>query len=200
MKDQNTRRRPGRPRSQESEDSILNVTLDLLGKVGFQGLTIEAVSSMARVSKSTIYRRWASKEELVIAAFDRAPDLEVPAQGNVRDDLIYLLKQLRDYVQTTPLSHVLPTIVGACASNPRLMDTLEPVILRRREATREILNRAIENKEINGDIPIDTMADMLTGPVLLRMFFMRGDVSDAALSCLVNTVLEGIAARTKRKR
>jgi hypothetical protein len=62
------------------------------------------------------------------------------------------------------------------------------------------LNRAIENKEINGDIPIDTMADMLTGPVLLRMFFMRGDVSDAALSCLVNTVLEGIAARTKRKR
>jgi len=186
------RKGPGRPRSRESEESILRSTLDLLAERGYQGLTIDTVARAARVSKATIYRRWASKEALVMAAFDRTPNLDLPDTGNVERDLLALLMQFIEVVQSTSLSSVLPTLIGACARDPQLMDALEPLVRRRREPTRQVLKRAVARGELAPGIPLDVMADLFIGPVLLRLFFLRGDLRRSTLRSLVRFAIKGL--------
>ena len=64
-----TPRRPGRPRSEQAEQAIIEATLDLFAEQGFEGVCVEAVAARAGVGKATIYRRWPNKEELLLAAF-----------------------------------------------------------------------------------------------------------------------------------
>jgi AcrR family transcriptional regulator len=54
---------PGRPRSIQSHQAILQAKLELLAEVGFDGMSIEAITARARVGKTTVYRRYASKED-----------------------------------------------------------------------------------------------------------------------------------------
>ena len=61
-------RRPGRPRSTEADEAILEAAVDLFAECGFDGLTVEGVAARANVGKATIYRRYPCKVDLVIAA------------------------------------------------------------------------------------------------------------------------------------
>lgn len=209
------RRGPGRPRSNASEESILAATLELLVEKGYRGLTIDGVAGQARVSKSTIYRRWESKEALILAAFDKMPDLQPPNTGNLEDDLLGILNQFIGFVRNTSLSTVLPILIGECAHNPALMAALNPLVERRREPTRAILRAALERGEIkrggmaapfdqetldleapDPEAPdLDTLVDIVIGPILLRLFFVQGDLSDQAVRRIVRTALQGSLAR-----
>ena len=62
---------PGRPRDPEADRAILEATIEILGEEGYEGLSIEGVAARAGVGKTTIYRRWTSKAELVVAAIQR---------------------------------------------------------------------------------------------------------------------------------
>src|SRR5690348_14872878 len=64
------KRRAGRPRSARSHQAILQATIELLTEDGFEAMSIEAIAARARVGKTTIYRRWANKTDLVIDALD----------------------------------------------------------------------------------------------------------------------------------
>ena len=89
----------GRPQDQERGDAILSVTLDILGERGYAGLTVAEIVARARVSKSTIYRRWPTKEELAIAAFDRLPELEVVDRGDLLEELLDLIGQYQQFLE-----------------------------------------------------------------------------------------------------
>jgi len=85
-------RRPGRPRSEQAEQAIIEATLDLFAEQGFEGVCVEAVAARAGVGKATIYRRWPNKEELLLAAFGSLKS-PYPEPGGVcaRDDLVAML-------------------------------------------------------------------------------------------------------------
>ena len=74
------------------EAELLAVTLQLLQEHGYDGLTVDAVASAARASKATVYRRWPSKAELVLAAFtEGVRQVAVPPNtGTLRGDLLQL--------------------------------------------------------------------------------------------------------------
>ena len=63
-------RRPGRPRSERAEQAIIDATIEAIGEHGIDGVSCEDVASRAGVGKATLYRRWAGKEDLLIAAFE----------------------------------------------------------------------------------------------------------------------------------
>src|SRR5436190_22729254 len=88
-----TTRRPGRPRSEQAEQAIIEATLDLFAEQGFEGVCVEAVAGRAGVGKATIYRRWPNKEELLLAALGslKSPFPE-PKGVSVREDLIAMLE------------------------------------------------------------------------------------------------------------
>ena len=83
----------GRPRSQESEKAILDATMELLSELGFRAVTVDAIAARAGASKSTIYRRWPTKENLVIAAFGETPLLAPPPRGDMVSQLVEVIRR-----------------------------------------------------------------------------------------------------------
>lgn len=87
-------RQGGRPRSERSEQAILHATRDLLAEIGVRGLTVEAVAARAGVAKTTVYRRWRSKEDLALSVLiDMAQRMmPVPDLGDTRRELVALVR------------------------------------------------------------------------------------------------------------
>ena len=183
----------GRPRSEEAHKAILDATLELLVEVGFSALTVEGVATRAGVGKATIYRRWPSKLPLVIEAFSRLPQLEEVDTGNLVDDL---KKMLRSYLQlfyTTPLAAVLPSLAGERAHDPQLSERFDPVIRGRRQPLVRALERAVDRGELSPDLDLDLAADLIVGPIAVRLFFTGGKVSPRMVGPMVDLALSGIA-------
>jgi AcrR family transcriptional regulator len=183
----------GRPRSEEVHKAILDATLELLVEVGFSALTVEGVATRAGVGKATIYRRWPSKLPLVIEAFSQLPQLEEVDTGNLVDDL---KKMLRSYLQlfyTTPLAAVLPSLAGERAHDPQLSERFDPVIRGRRQPLVRALERAVDRGELSPGLDLDLAADLIVGPIAVRLFFTGGKVSPRMVGPMVDLALRGIA-------
>ncbi len=90
--------RPGRPRDQAREAKILACVLELLSEVGYDALTFEAVARRAQSSKATLYRRWETKRDMVVAAVKAGPASggsgTVIDTGSLRGDLLALCERL----------------------------------------------------------------------------------------------------------
>lgn len=177
---QSEKKRVGRPQDQERGDAILSVTLDILGERGYAGLTVAEIVARARVSKSTIYRRWPTKEELAIAAFDRLPELEVVDRGDLLEELLDLIGQYQQFLQSTPLTSVLPGLVSEASRNPALAKALRATIDRRRMPAQAALRRAIERKELPAYTNVQQADEIIMAPLLQRSFYgaredMRND-------------------------
>ncbi len=90
--------RAGRPRDHRREAEILASVLELLGEVGYEALTFEAVARRAGASKATLYRRWETKRDMVVAAVKAGPASRARPDaidtGSLRGDLITLCERL----------------------------------------------------------------------------------------------------------
>src|SRR5690606_6245042 len=116
----------GRPRSSQVDAAIIAAALELFAESGYEALTIEAVAEAAGVAKSTAYRRYAGKAQLVLAAIDGAdPGSPVfaaglPETGSIEGDAFLLLVGLRDTFAAEPKSRIIPALTGAAARHPEL--------------------------------------------------------------------------------
>ncbi len=185
----------GRPRSEEAHQAILDATLELLAEVGYSALTVEGVAQRAGVGKATIYRRWPSKLPLVVEAFRRLPGLEEVDTGNLVDDLNKMLRSYLQRFEATPLAAVLPSLVGERAHNPELSQLFDPVVRERRRPLVQVLERAVERGELPEDLDLDLAADLIVGPIAVRLFFTGGRLSPRMVGPMVELALRGIARR-----
>ncbi len=185
-------RGPGRPRSLASEEAILDATMQILAREGYGGLTTDKIAALAKASKSTIYRRWPSKEHMVLAAFDRSPPLEPKNSDDLLNDLLDIVMQLVDLIRQTPLGGALPALVFERSHNAQLAEALDPVIERRREPTKAILRSAILRGDLPKNTDLELAVDLIWGPVILRTIFTPGDVSIGALRTLLAVVVSGL--------
>ncbi|WP_211667533.1 TetR/AcrR family transcriptional regulator, partial [Mycobacterium tuberculosis] len=107
------------------ETELLAVTLRLLQEHGYDRLTVDAVAASARASKATVYRRWPSKAELVLAAFiEGIRQVAVPPNtGNLRDDLLRLgeliCREVGQHAST------IRAVLVEVSRNPALNDVLQ---------------------------------------------------------------------------
>ncbi|WP_430332939.1 TetR/AcrR family transcriptional regulator [Rhodococcus sp. ACT016] len=96
--------RPGRPRDHAREGEILACVLELLGEVGYDALTFEAVARHAHASKATLYRRWETKRDMVVAAVKAGPASggsgTVIDTGSLRGDLLALCERLAETMRS----------------------------------------------------------------------------------------------------
>jgi AcrR family transcriptional regulator len=176
-----TARRPGRPRSAEADEAILDATLELFAELGYEGLSVEAVAARARVSKATIYRRFPSKSELVIATCTAVSDkVREPADtGNLRGDLEVIVGNICRMLTTTVNGRMLPQMVAEAARNPDLKAAQRAFVARRRTLCLEVLERAVERGEIERALDVAAVADLLVGPLFYR-HLVSGDPLDRA--------------------
>jgi AcrR family transcriptional regulator len=182
----------GRPRSEEAHQAILDATLELLQEVGFSALTVEGVASRAGVGKATIYRRWPSKLPLVVEAFGQLPSLEDVDTGSLEDDLAQMLSSYLELFHTTPLAAVLPSLAGERAHNPALGQLFDPVMRGRRQPLTRAFERAIARGELPADLDVYLAADLVVGPIAVRLFFTGSRIQPEMVGPMVRLALDGI--------
>ncbi|MCX7620860.1 MAG: TetR/AcrR family transcriptional regulator [Acidimicrobiales bacterium] len=173
----------GRPRSTEADQAIIDATLDLFAAHGYDGVTIEAVAENAGVARSTIYRRFPTKAELLMAALEATTPAEglMPDTGSLEDDLFQLAVNLRQLLRSSRLGRVLPAALAARSIHPELAALHENFIRRRRKRSIEIVRRAIERAEIRQDTDPEILIDAVVGPLFFRKLLSGGRIDDRAL-------------------
>ena len=188
-------RRPGRPRSLQSEEAILEATGKLLSTEGYLGLTVGKVAARARVSKSTIYRRWPTKEHLVMAAFERWPTLVPRDRGDLLSDLLDLYQQYLRSHYGTPTGAIFPALVAERVRNPELGVLFDSLMRRRLDPTRVVVRRAIERGELPADTDLELAVEVITAAAVMRVYFLPTDLSVKAMRRLFVVQLRGLGAR-----
>ena len=199
VRDEIAPRAPGRPRDARADAAILDATLRLVGSAGLGRLTMDAVAATAGVSKATIYRRWASKEALVLDAWMACfTDDTIPDTGSLERDLVSILGGLRDNITKGLLARVLPQMVAASQVNEELARAYRQFVVGRRRRTNVVLMRAIERGELPAGTDLELAQDMLVGPLFYRTLLSGEVIDDDLVATVVQTVLAGMRAQIGR--
>src|SRR6202167_2654561 len=191
---------PGRPRSEQAEQAIIEATLDLFAEQGFEGVCVEAVAARAGVGKATIYRRWPNKEELLLAAFGslKSPFPE-PKGVSVRDDLLAMVEVMCADKADPRKARRYALLLGEGEKYPRLMARYkETVVEPRREAMRAVIRHGVQTDALRPDVDVEVALLALTGVVLAKEKSAPGDpdaLNDEFAARVVDGVLLGLAAR-----
>jgi len=186
------RRGVGRPRNEQRGEEILSVTLRLLSERGYAGLTIDEVIAGARVSKTTLYRRWPTKEQLVMAAFELVPQLKVRDRGSLMAELLEFVARYDRNMHQTPLGSVLPGLISEGMHNSVLAAQLRKMFERRSKPSLAIITRAIAR----GDLPAGTdpeyATELFMAPVMQRAMFAHDRMNVQEFQKIFETILAGI--------
>ena len=168
---------------------ILDAVIAALEDYEYSKLTVEEIAARAGVGKSTIYRWWKHKSDLVFEAFKQ--ETASVFELDYAQSLEFNLKQ-----QLLKLSHALNRPIGR-ALMVVLSEHREAAgaffsqyLLPRREATRKLIQLAIEQGEIRADYPFELMLDTLYAPIHYQMIFFNRQPDEAYIQALLNLVLQ----------
>lgn len=184
------------PRVERSRRVILSAALDVLGDMGYGGLTIEAVAARAGVGKSTVYRHWCGgKVELVEDAIRSLKTAVAwPTTGPVRDRVLNVLRQIARAMDDSTWSTCLPAIIEAAQRDPEVMAIHRRLGAERRQLLVGLLAEGVQSGEVSPDADLAVLADCLVGPILLRRLLLQEPFDDAAIAGLVDQVLGPVPA------
>lgn len=187
-------RRPGRPRSVVADEAILDAATDAFIELGWDGLTIEGVAARAGVGKTTIYRRYPSRLDLLLAAAERLVQQKgpVPDTGTLRGDVLALVRAYFDMLMSTRAGRATPAMVAATSRNPELAIAYRSFIAERRRESAMTLDRAISRGELPADVDHHLVLDLLVAPLFYRAFVSREPLDDEYFADLVDSVLRAV--------
>jgi AcrR family transcriptional regulator len=175
----------------------LAVTLKLLQQNGYDRLTLEAVATTAQASKATVYRRWPSKAELVLAAFiEGVRQAAVPPDtGTLRGDLLQLGETI--LAQTREHDGTIRAVLVETSNNPALAEAMQlQFVDQRKTLIRFVLQQAVDRGEIDAAAISDELWDLLPGYLIFRSIIPNRPPSEVTVRALVDDVL--IPSLTRR--
>lgn len=184
----------GRPRSTASEEALLQATLAVLREEGYAGLTLDKVAARARASKTTIYRRWPTKEHLLLTTFTSMPFQGVPDRGSLVEELLELQLQILRGNRSRTYRGTFGLIAGICAQFPELGLQFRPVMLRQRAPVEDVVRRAIERGELPAGTDVEFAVQQLMGPFFTKAVYDWGDFDLAVLRRSIQASLHGLLA------
>lgn len=174
-----TKRSPGRPRSIQSHQAMLKATLELLSEVGFDGISIDAIAARAKVGKTTIYRRYTNKEELVADAIENIrEEIISPDTGTLWGDLEAVIQNVAQ-ITLNPLGRqIVAMIISNKSSNPQFAQIYWTKYLQpRRELFAAVIERAKARKEIKESLDPFLVFDLMSGIMLYSLIFLPSSES-----------------------
>lgn len=180
----------------DSRTRILKAAVLLLVERGAAGFVIDAVAARAGIAKTTIYRYWPSRSELLTAAISHmGGDTRIPDTGALRDDLVEFfmtpVRELREQGRELPN---LPSLIEATIRDPELT----AVGIRMQEATFAALRPMLQRAQARGEIRTDRGVDVMTHILYGAMFMYAGIgnlLTEAFVTEMVDTFLDGVRPR-----
>lgn len=193
MQTKTANRSAGRPRRQGVEETVLAAAVALAGDEGYAGATVDAVAARAGVAKTTVYRRWPSKEALAVDALAAALDLPPADPGGPEPDatLCRAVRRLAAQMQTTPVRALLGGLLTQAMRDPETRARL-------RSRFREpFLREALADPAGDADLDpaaVDLAFDLVVGTLLHRLATV-GDVSQAELEAILGAAVGLLSGR-----
>jgi AcrR family transcriptional regulator len=188
--------RRGRPRSDRVRRAILDATRDLLVESGFSRLRVEHVAARAGVGKATIYRRWRTREALVLDLLMElaSPHLEIEDVGDTRAELLAATTNAMRALTETPFGPVIRALLSHIAVSAALGDPFRAAVVQsRRDAVANVIARGIARGDLRPDAETDVATELLVGPVYFRLMF-GGELTKEFAERVASAVTRGLAA------
>jgi AcrR family transcriptional regulator len=164
--------------------------LQLLQQHGYDRLTVDAVAATARASKATVYRRWPSKADLVLAAFiEGIRQVAVPPDtGTLRGDLLRLGELVCQQAQQH--ASTIRAVLVEVSRHPALNDALQHQFVDQRKALiHHILQQAVDRGEIAESAISDELWDLLPGYLVFRSIIPSRPPTRRTVQALVDDII-----------
>ncbi|MFT4398380.1 TetR/AcrR family transcriptional regulator [Gordonia lacunae] len=163
------------PRRVRSRQRLLDAAVTLLNSGGVEAVTVEAVTRLSRVARTTLYRHFESSTDLVAAAFERLlPQAETPAMTtSIRDDLLKLMQRQAELIEQAPLQLTTLAWLAMLPEQPEQSDGEQNALapLRRRvvEQYREPFDRVLTTDVATAELDnfdLTMAVTQLAGPLI----------------------------------
>lgn len=191
VKDQPIPARAGRKRSEESRLAILTAAFQVVGEVGYAGLTIEGIAARSGAGKQTIYRWWPSKADVLLDALATKADLHIPIpdEGSYAADLRAFLAASFKVGRDRRVMDILRALMAHAQIDAEFGERFRDAFLQRR---RDALATIVDHAKERGDLPPvpspGTVADIVFGVIWYRLLATRQPADDQLIDELVTTL------------
>lgn len=190
--------RPGQRsggRSARVTAAVRGAAIAALLEDGYAGVRMEDIADRAGVHKTTIYRRWGTRERLLADALaaSSGQQVTIPDTGDVRTDLVTLALRVRDAV-VAPSTRALMTAMAAAAHHAELEAVGRGFWAQRLAAARPIVERAVARGELAADVDPDDLIIRVVGPIWFAVFGPQRTPDDAFVARNVDVALAGSGA------
>jgi AcrR family transcriptional regulator len=188
-------RRPGRPRSTDRDRAILRAAIAELIENGYHRLSIEAVAVRAGVARTTVYRRWAGKDDLVLAAIAEAKGpVPRPPGGSVREDLLHIVESTRTSWLDSDHCKLMQRLSADGFTRPDIYRQFsERVVAPRQQVLFDVLRRGAARGEIRNDYTEAWVTDLLVSPLIASALTHRPRITRAQMVFAVDVLMSWLS-------
>lgn len=184
-----------RPRSEAANRAAITATTDLLVEAGIEGVTMEEVSARSGVAKSTLYRHFGSREELVAAAARACqPEYLTPDTGSLASDLRMLFDAHRTSSQEQCLNELMPILLDGARRDPSYEALVDDLLENKRRPIRTVLRLAQHRGEVAPDLDLDRAIAVVVGPFTYRRMVQREVIDDDFAELVLQSAIAALRA------
>lgn len=159
-------------------------------------LTMDAVATRAGVSKPAVYRRWSTKQDLVIAAAEsRVGPLDVADLGDFRAELRAVLTARMEAYRQPGVDRLLAGVIGAAAEGGAVREAFGAYAARVTRETRRVLERGVVRGDVRPDVDVATAVTLVASSLLFRLVAEQRMPDDALVESVVDLIGRAVAAR-----
>jgi AcrR family transcriptional regulator len=187
---------PGRPRSEEHRDAVLEAAMELIQEDELRIASVDRIAQRSGVSKATIYKWWPNRTAVAIDAFlhQMMVDAPVPDTGSGAEDFRLTLRGIMHFY-SSPLGAIYARLVGESQFDPTDRERVRTHQVNvRRAAVRKIWDRGVARGELNPKVDPEVALDLIFGPAMYRRATGHGGLTPADADVIVATAMRALAS------
>jgi AcrR family transcriptional regulator len=177
-------------RVRRSRETVLAATSALLIERGYAGASVDEIARRSGVAKTTIYRHWPTRTDLLRdACATIGTPLEEPDTGSLKTDVLVLMTDLGQMLQTARWPSVLPSIIDAAERDPDIAEMYSTLQEAYSAPLAAVLHRAIDTGELAEGTDVSMLVAALTGPLFYRRWFSRDRLTEDFVTQIVRQII-----------
>ncbi len=212
------------PRVARTRATVLGAAIDLLAERGYSGFSVEGVVERTGIAKTTLYRHWPTRDDLLAAAIARLDGSgldgsgldgsgldgsgldsarldgagSLPDTGSVRQDLLDLQGRRVRAARTTQWERCMPALVEAAAHDPELAEVIARLTGQILAQIETLLARGVERGELRDGLDPQLAASVLIGPIVFRRLLLHEAPTLQRVADVIDLLMQGIAVQGPR--
>ena len=177
-------------RAVRSRAAVLSATVELLSERGYGGTSVDEISRRSGVAKTTIYRHWPTRTDLLRDACSTlGTPLDRPNAPDLKDALTAVLKNLASHLRSAKWASVLPSIIDAAERDPNIASMYSELQGEYSSVFRDVLSAAVDSGRLPKNTDVSALIALLVGPLFYRRWFSRETVSNDFVKQVVANVI-----------